>query len=261
MTAIDRVIATARAEVGYLEKASNSQLDDKTANVGKNNWTKYARDLDGMGNIYNGRKNGFDWCDCFLDWVFITTFGTELGMKLLCQMYNGLGAGVRWSANYYKNKGQYHTSNPQPGDQIFFGDGKTMWHTGLVVKVENNRVYTIEGNTTSAPGVIANGGCVAEKSYLLTYKNIDGYGRPDWSLVGEDDEDMTLERFTELMDEYRKELQSQAGSAWSAEARDWAVKTGLIQGDESGSCMWPDFLQREAFITVLYRYAKMTGQL
>ena len=40
-----KLIAIAEAEVGYLEKASNSDLDSKTANAGYNNWTKYARDL------------------------------------------------------------------------------------------------------------------------------------------------------------------------------------------------------------------------
>ena len=44
MTAIDKLIQTADNEVGYLEKSSNSQLDDKTANAGMNNYTKYWRD-------------------------------------------------------------------------------------------------------------------------------------------------------------------------------------------------------------------------
>lgn len=40
------VVAVAIGELGYVEKASNSQLDDKTANPGSANWTKYARDFD-----------------------------------------------------------------------------------------------------------------------------------------------------------------------------------------------------------------------
>lgn len=34
MTAIEKVIALAKSEVGYLEKASNKDLDSKTANSG-----------------------------------------------------------------------------------------------------------------------------------------------------------------------------------------------------------------------------------
>ena len=39
------IVTIALAEVGYWEKASNASLDDKTANAGAANWTKYARDL------------------------------------------------------------------------------------------------------------------------------------------------------------------------------------------------------------------------
>ena len=42
MKAIDKLIATAEAELGYLEKKSNKNLDDKTANAGSSNYTKYA---------------------------------------------------------------------------------------------------------------------------------------------------------------------------------------------------------------------------
>lgn len=278
--AIDRVLATALAEEGYIEKASNSQLDDKTANPGKGNWTKYAAALDGMGQIYNGRKNGYDWCDVFVDWVFITTFGTELGMKLLCQSYKGLGAGVKWSANYYKTKGQFYESNPQPGDQIFFGDATSWWHTGLVVKVDNKYVYTIEGNTTSAAGVVANGGCVAQKRYLLTYKNIKGFGRPDWTLavdaqemsttavpgtgVEMEDEDMTQEKFNEMMDNYLAGLAAKEGSSWSEEARQFCIDNGLFIGgnpDENGdpTYMWRSYMTREALAQVMMRLANMMG--
>lgn len=53
----------------------------------------------------------------------------------------------------------------------------------MVIKVEGGKVYTIEGNTSSAAGVVANGGCVRNKSYALTYAKIAGYGRPDYSMV------------------------------------------------------------------------------
>ena len=179
MRPVERLLATARAEIGYIEKDTNAQLDDKTANAGDGNWNKYARDLDALGVVYNGKKNGYAWCDIFTDWCFIQTFGLELGLKLLCQAKKGVGAGCSGSANYYKQKGQFHTSGPQPGDQIFFTNdgGKTMYHTGIVEKVAGGRVYTIEGNTSSAAGVVENGGCVRDKSYALTYSKIGGYGR------------------------------------------------------------------------------------
>lgn len=42
---VGKVISIAKAEVGYLEKKSNSQLDSKTANAGSANYTKYGRDM------------------------------------------------------------------------------------------------------------------------------------------------------------------------------------------------------------------------
>ena len=177
MNEIEKVIGIARAEEGYLEKKSNSQLDDKTANAGANNYTKYARDLDNISGFYNGKKQGFPWCDVFVDWCFVQAFGVDRAKELLCQPSKSLGAGVGYSANYYKNKGQYHTSKPKAGDQIFF---KNFSHTGLVYKVDSTYVYTVEGNTSSTSGVVANGGCVREKKYKLGSSSVEGYGRPKY---------------------------------------------------------------------------------
>lgn len=176
-----KVIAIAEAEVGYLEKKTNAKLDSKTANAGKNNWTKYARDLDKLPDFYNGKKNGYYWCDVFVDWCFYKAFGEETARKLLCQPEDSYGAGCTWSARYFKQKGQLYSS-PKPGDQIFFGNKQThvCSHTGLVYKVSGTYVYTIEGNTSTGAGVIANGGGVAKKKYKLTDKSIYGYGRPKY---------------------------------------------------------------------------------
>ena len=51
--------------------------------------------------------------------------------------------------------------------------------------VDDSRVYTVEGNTSSEAGIVANGGCVAQKSYDLHDPGIAGYGRPDYDAVGE----------------------------------------------------------------------------
>jgi peptidoglycan hydrolase-like protein with peptidoglycan-binding domain len=82
--------------------------------------------------------------------------------------------------NYYKNCGQFHTT-PKVGDQIFFKNGTDITHTGLVYNVDNTYVYTIEGNTSNASGVVANGGGVRNKKYKFSYGKIAGYGRPAYS--------------------------------------------------------------------------------
>ena len=176
-----KVIKTALNEVGYVEKASNKDLDNKTANGGSGNYTKYARDLDKISGFYNGKKNGYAWCDVFVDWCFIETYGEEKGRELLCQPEKSLGAGCGYSMNYYKNKGQFHTK-PTIGDQIFFyNKTKTgIAHTGIVYDVDATKVYTVEGNTSDSSGVVDNGGMVCKKSYALNYDRIAGYGRPNY---------------------------------------------------------------------------------
>jgi hypothetical protein len=87
------------------------------------------------------------------------------------------------SANLYKNKKAWH-KDPQKGDQIFFTNSAGgICQTGLVYKVDDSTVYTIEGNTSSLPGVERNGGCVRKKQYPLGYSRIAGYGRPAYEKV------------------------------------------------------------------------------
>ena len=178
-----KVLEVAEAEVGYLEKATNANLYSKTENAGSNNFTKYAYELD-KTSLYNGKKNGFAWCDVFVDWCFVKAYGLEMAKKLTGQPSGSAGAACRYSAEYYKKIGRYFNT-PKVGDQIFFWYDGAANHTGLVYKVDDNYVYTIEGNTSGASGVIPNGGGVCKKSYFLNYSAICGYGRPDYSLVGE----------------------------------------------------------------------------
>jgi len=175
------LIKIAEAEVGYLEKETNKNLDSKTANAGDENYTKYARDFDTKyTDFYNGKKNGFAWCDIFVDWCFVTAFGVTKALELLGQPKKSCGAGCTFSAKYFKNIGCFYTA-PKVGDQIFFKDSKgNPCHTGIVYKVTTDKVYTIEGNTSSESGVVANGGTVAKKSYDLNNSRIYGYGRPKY---------------------------------------------------------------------------------
>lgn len=194
MSEKDKVIDIALNEVGYIEKASNSNLDDKTANTGSGNYTKYARDLDNI-SFYNGKKNGYAWCDVFVDWCFYKAFGKKRALELLCQPEKSTGAGCGFSMNFYKAHNQFYTS-PEPGDQIFFTDGTSIYHTGLVYKVDDSKVYTIEGNTSDVNYVDGNGGKVCKKSYPMGASYIAGYGRPkyDKTTVEVDKEDEKEEK-------------------------------------------------------------------
>lgn len=172
---VDKVIKIAEAEVGYLEKRSNSQLDSKTANAGSANYTKYGRD---MHKLYPAVMDfPAAWCDCFVDWCFQKAYGVSNAKKLLAGNFDDYTV---ISAQLYKNKKAWYKT-PKVGDQIFFTNSRGgICHTGLVYKVDKYYVYTIEGNTSGASGVIANGGGVCKKKYNLTYSRIAGYGRPKY---------------------------------------------------------------------------------
>lgn len=170
---VNKVVDIAMAEVGYIEKKSNANLDDKTANAGSKNFTKYARDFSRFSNI---NVQGQAWCGTFVNWLFIKAYGVTDAKKLLC----GFSAYTPTMAGYFKEKKQWHTSNPKCGDVIFFKNTLRICHTGLVYAVDANKVYTIEGNTSAGNKLVANGGGVAKKSYNLTYKSIAGYGRPNY---------------------------------------------------------------------------------
>lgn len=161
--AIEKLIATAKAEIGYKETG--------------NNITKYSAYFNNT-DFYNGSKGdgktwGAEWCDIFVDYCFCNVFGMETGRNMLCQPKKSAGAGCKFSAGYYKKAGRFF-DKPEAGDQIFFFDTKgEINHTGLVSKVDDKKVYTIEGNS---------GNAVKAHSYALDNKKIAGYGRPRWSI-------------------------------------------------------------------------------
>lgn len=171
-----KVVKLAKAEVGYKEKASNSQLNDKTANAGSRNWNKYAAYIDEKcPDFYNGKKNGYDWCDIFNDYIHIVAAGDpEIARKALYQPTKSTGAGCTYSAQFYRDNNAWTNGGNKPmiGDQIFFGERGNEYHTGIVVDVDDNFVYTVEGNSSEM---------VSDRKYLLSDNSISGYGHPNYS--------------------------------------------------------------------------------
>lgn len=162
---LEKIIEVAKAEINYLEKKSNSQLDSKTGNAGYNNYTKYWRDV-------KPEWNGSYWCACFITWVFQTALGKQRAKELLkhypyvyCPTLAGLFT-------------KYST--PQVGDIVIFWKGGAYAHTGLVIAVSGNTFVTIEGNTSGASSVVPNGGGVCQKTYNLKDVNAK-FCRPAYS--------------------------------------------------------------------------------
>jgi len=181
-----KMVAVMQGEVGYYEKASNAYLDDKAANAGSNNYTKYARDLAEAG-YYQASKQGFEWCDMFYDWCLLQACGGDADKAQTMQFQIGTlyGAGCPWSRGYYRDHGRLYTT-PEVGDQAFFQQGGSIVHTGGVVAVDDATVTIIEGNK---------GNRVQVCTYSRWDPYIADYGRPMW----EDEETAEAEPATESL--------------------------------------------------------------
>lgn len=148
----------------YLEKKSNAYLDDFTKNAGSNNYTKFARDVN---NWNQPGCQGQPWCAVYQFWKLVTV----LGLTKALQIMGGGFYNCQSVTRHAKQKGTWH-STPKKGALIIFRNGS---HIGSVNSYDTTYVYTNEGNTSSAPGVVANVGACRNKKYKLTDSAIDGY--------------------------------------------------------------------------------------
>ena len=159
---------------GYLEKATNAKLDDFKANAGSNNYTRFGRDYD---KVMGTKLNGQSWCAMFVSMIFVESYGLAAAKKLLG---GNLFSYTPTGCSQMKAK----KKTPKAGDVVFFYSNSMgrISHVGLVVKVDSKKFYTVEGNTSSDPGVVRNGGSVNQKSYTIGYSNAY-FGTPAYSSV------------------------------------------------------------------------------
>lgn len=81
-----------------------------------------------------------------------------------------------------------------------------------------------------------------------------------------EDEDMTQEKFNEMMNVYLKGLQDNDCGQWSADGRNFVIDKGLFVGNGTTvngepNYMWGSFLTREQFAVVIKRFAELNGLL
>ncbi len=245
MTAIEKLLNIANAEIGYLEKRTNSQLDSKTANAGSNNFTKYWRDIK---PDYQGQP----WCAAFVTWCMEKAFGKENAKKLL-KHYPYVY--VPTIASLFERH-----ANPKIGDIVCFYRNGTFTHTGFVTSVNGDCFTTVEGNTSNGSSIVANGGAVCKKGYYNS--NLPGtkFVRPDYSII--ESEDLTMTQYEELknmikdltktVEVFKQELDKTADRVtklenpmiynylddnipdWALESIQKAIDKGILKGDENG---------------------------
>ena len=121
-----------------------------------------------------GFSHRVEWCACFVSWFANECGYIDIGV---IPKYAGCVNGVEW----FRERGQWADNDiePVPGMIIFFDwdnpngssgpqDGLSD-HTGIVERVENGIVYTVEGNS---------GDSCRENHYPVGYYEILGYGIP-----------------------------------------------------------------------------------
>lgn len=117
-----------------------------------------------------GFSSRVSWCACFVSWCANECGYIENG--IIPKFATCEAEGITWFKTC--NLWQDNSYIPNEGDIIFFdweGDGHSD-HVGIVERVENGIVYTIEGNTT--------GDMVKEEKYNIGASVIKGYGTPNY---------------------------------------------------------------------------------
>jgi len=159
------VIKVAQSWIGYHEEG--------------NNWTYMAKVLDDCFYFNPQYKQNVAWCATFCDFCVleaVTPADRPDDVKkgdaqyfLYQPEYNNYSASAELFAGYFKSAGAWYTSNPQPGDMIFFKmSSGGIGHVGIVEEV-GSCIATIEGNA---------GDMVQRKWYDFGDSKIAGFGRP-----------------------------------------------------------------------------------
>ena len=136
--------------------------------------------LSQLGNVggqpywsWYGFNSRVEWCACFVSWCANKCGYLDAGVIPRT-------AGCISGSDWFKDRGlwQDNSYEPRPGDIIYFDwdekgssgpqDGLAD-HVGIVEKVENGMVYTVEGNS---------GDSCRENRYAIGHYEIYGYGTP-----------------------------------------------------------------------------------
>lgn len=179
---------------------------------------------------YYGREvsgAAYPWCMVFVQWCFAQAGGVLPLRTASC------GALMRAA----KKAGLWVTGGFRPGDVVIYdfpGGGATD-HTGIVEQVLPRGVVAIEGNT-SQTGSQSDGGMVCRKKRSLS--EIVGAVRPKY------EEEPSMDN---------------TPSPAHKEGVEWAVKNGILTGDQSGDLKLHESVTRQQFCTMLFRFSKWKG--
>ena len=147
-----------------------SEIRKNLVKIAEQELAKGFKEKNGDNNTPYGKWFGMNpaqWCAMFVAWCAnqAGVLGDIIPKIANAGMLTGMGSWYDAQGRFEK-RGNY---TPKPGDIIFISyGGSAPVHVGMVAKVENGIVYTIEGNV---------GDTIKKKSYALTSTDIYGYGK------------------------------------------------------------------------------------
>ena len=168
---LEKVIEVAKSDLGYLEKAlkykNNKEiLYDKTKGASDENTTKHWFEIK---QEWQGQPS----CAIWICWVVTRALGEKRAKELL----------KHYPYTYCPTMSDLFTlhANPKVGDIVIFKRNGKFVHTGLVIAVDGDKFTTIEGNTSGASNIVANGGGVCQKTYYNSKLPGTKFCRPAYS--------------------------------------------------------------------------------
>ena len=174
------------------------------APTGDDRYIKYYNSVTGS----NFSVNGTPWCA-----IFVSYCARHVGVPT--SVIPNFASCTTSRNQFWKPNNRWVSRNeadPQPGDIIYFDWANTVQgdcdHVGIVVDVDTNYVYTVEGNTKGSTSVYG----VRKKSYKKTWSQIAGYGIPDYDQTGNgvnDNEDPSDNTYTAYVKKYQSWVNSQ----------------------------------------------------
>ncbi len=174
------IVGVAQTQIGYTEGSLEGNVYNKADNFQKYGvW--YDEAVENIGASYAA------WDTTFVAW---------------CAKQAGIGSSVipyvsytPYSVSRFKKCGLFQDAisrggnyTPKAGDLVYFSTANSTIASrmGIVTKVDDTMLYTIEGNTHGHSGLMTD--CaVHERQYSLSYANLLGYATPQYkSYAGED---------------------------------------------------------------------------
>jgi hypothetical protein len=149
MTLPERILSHARTFVGLCETKSNAEWDDPST-PGIDASARLLR----ASLIASGWQSGWAYCAAFVEAIWAMAYAEACPAQLM-RVKGLLTVSVMQS---FRNcqKENLISQKPVPGAIFFMQNGKS-WtgHAGLVVKADSERFWSIEANTSPAPGSVA----------------------------------------------------------------------------------------------------------